>query len=101
MRPASATTIPGPPFNSRNPTQNERHNMYGGPFYSAGFVRIVNDVKYRCRHVSFAHWVSLMNGGRSLNCIEVRKVTGRSSKLVAKVANEAELDAFLDKQIAS
>ena len=72
--------------------------MYGGPFYSAGFVRIVNDIKYRCRHVGFAPWVGMMAGGKghSTGYIEVRRVNGRSVRLVAIVKDEAALDAFLD-----
>ena len=65
--------------------------MYGGPFYSAGFVRIVNGVKYNCQHVGFAHWVSLTNGGKSLDHILVK-----CNRRKVWRGPEAELDAFLD-----
>jgi hypothetical protein len=70
--------------------------MYGGPFHSAGFVRIVNGVKYNCQHVSYAHWVTLMNGGHSLDTVLV-KVNRRK----VWQGPDSALDAFLDAHSAT
>ncbi len=67
--------------------------MFGGPFYSAGAVRVINGVTYRYRGVGYAHWVTLMNGGHSADHFEIRK--GR--RLVAKVKTREDVEAFFAK----
>lgn len=71
--------------------------MYGGPFYSAGYSRIVNGQTYHVRGVHYAHWVSLMNGGRDPAHYQIRR--GRAGgKLVHTAPTREAADAWIDAQ---
>lgn len=61
--------------------------MFGGPFYSAGAVRVVGSDRCHYRHVSFAHWVNL---SRNNNYIELKK----NRRKFRTFRSHEELEAF-------
>jgi hypothetical protein len=66
--------------------------MFGGPFYSAGAVRIINGETYRYRGVGFAYWVTLMNGGHSADYFEIH----RNGRFITKVKTREEVEKYFD-----
>lgn len=64
--------------------------MFGGPWYSNGAARVIGNVTYHYKRVSYAHWARYY-GARS----HWRITRGR--RVIANVETDAELEALFDR----